>query len=107
MNASRALPMAVWMLAGCGVLLVTPPATRADQKADLAAAAASDEVIRMQAFIVSAARIGKPWYYGSLPEFEILSRSADQVTNWQRKAILRGLFLENAVLPKDWLPQSP
>ncbi len=108
MNTSGVLPTIVGVLAGCALLLVTPPTARADQEADLAAAAARDEAKMMQGFIVSATRIEKnPWYHASLPAFEILSRATDEVTNWECKALLRGLFFENAVLPKDWLPQSP
>jgi len=95
-------------LPALGAMTAVQSAARADQVADDAAASARDEAIRMQSFIVSATQIERdPWYYASLPEFEVLSRATDRVTNWQSKALLRGFFFENQVLPKDWLPQSP
>lgn len=64
-------------------------------------------VVMMQRFIVSATRIDKnPWRYASLPGFEVLSRASDEGTNWWLDALRRGLWLENKVMPKDWLPSS-
>lgn len=61
----------------------------------------------MQRFIVSAARVDKPWRYASLPGFEILSRAPPDVTASMLDALQRGLWLQSDVMPKDWLPKAP
>jgi len=84
-----------------------PAADHAELGAD-AAPAGSDRVIMMQRFVVSATRIEKnPWRYAALPGFEVLSRASDEATNWLLDAFQRGQLIENEVLPKEWLPQSP
>jgi hypothetical protein len=62
----------------------------------------------MQRYVVSATRIEKnPWRYATLPGFEVLSRASDEKTKWWLDALRRGLWVENSVLPRDWLPRSP
>jgi hypothetical protein len=91
---------------GLGVA-VAGSGARADPAADAAAAAASNRALRMQRFIVASTRVEKsPWQYASVPGFEILSRASDDETNWWIVALQRGVFLENAVLPRDWMPDS-
>jgi hypothetical protein len=77
-------------------------------ESDAAAAAARERVVRMQRFIVSATRIDKnPWRYASLEGFEVLSRAPDKETAWMLDSLRRGLWLQNDVLPKDWLTGAP
>jgi hypothetical protein len=62
----------------------------------------------MERYIVSATRIEKnPWRYASVPGFEILSRVSEYDTNWWLDVHQRGLWIENEVMPKDWLPEAP
>jgi hypothetical protein len=83
------------------------PAIRANQGDD-AATAAQEQAVRMERYIVSATRIDKnPWRYASIPGFEILSRASEYDTNWWLDVHQRGLWIENEVMPKDWLPQAP
>jgi len=91
---------------GLVTLALAQSAAGADPGED-AAAAARDRVITMQRFVVSATRIEKnPWRYASLPGFEVLSRASEHDTNWLLDALRRGLWIENKVMPGDWLPQS-
>jgi hypothetical protein len=107
-NIQRPLLWTACVLLGCGLPLVIQPAVRADQGVDADAAAEFGRVIMMQRYIVLATRIEKnPWRYASLPGFEVLSRASDEATNWWLDALRRGLWLENQVMPKDWLSQSP
>ncbi len=92
---------------GCAVATNAHAAARAGPGGD-PATGPSDRVIMMQRFVVSAARIEKnPWRYGTVPGFEVLSRASDEATNWLLDAFQRGQMIEDAVLPKEWLPQPP
>jgi len=103
----RGLKMASSLALGCAAATTIPAADHAELGAD-AAPAGSDRVIMMQRFVVSATRIEKnPWRYAALPGFEVLSRASDEATNWLLDAFQRGQLIENEVLPKEWLPQSP
>ena len=107
-NIQRPLLWTAVVLLGCGLPLVIQPAARAVQGADADAAAEFGKVVRMQRYIVLATRIEKdPWRYASLPGFEVLSRASRNETNWWLDALRRGQWLENEVLPQDWLPPSP
>jgi hypothetical protein len=87
--------------------LALPRAARAEPESE-AAAAARERAVRMQRFIVSATRVDKnPWRYASLEGFEILSRAPDNETSWMLDSLRRGLWLQNDVMPKDWLPEAP
>lgn len=60
----------------------------------------------MQRYVVSATRIEKnPWRYAAVPGFEVLSRASEHDTNWLLDALRRGLWLENKLMPSDWLPE--
>jgi hypothetical protein len=105
-NALRQLKVAYLFAMGLGALATIQSAACADERED-PAAAAQDGATMMQRYVVSATRIEKnPWRYASLPGFEVLSRASDEKTNWWLDALRRGLWIENAVLPRDWLPQS-
>ena len=102
----RGLTMASGLALGCAAATTIPAADHAERGTD-AAPAASDRVITMQRFVVSATRIEKnPWRYAALPGFEVLSRASDEATNWLLDAFQRGQLIENEVLPTEWLPQS-
>jgi hypothetical protein len=106
-EAFRAFKVAGYFALGCGASTAIRPAGGADLGAD-AAAAEYGRVVMMQRYIVSATRIDKnPWRYASLPGFEILSRASDDATAWWIDATRRGLWFENEVMPKDWLPPPP
>jgi hypothetical protein len=93
-------------LMGLVVLASVCSQVSADEKSN--SAATQERAILMQRYVVSATRVEKsPWRYAALPGFEVLSRASDEKTKWWLDALRRGLWIENAVLPKDWLPQSP
>jgi len=107
-EAMHALKVAISLALGLGASTAVGPSARADQGADAAAAAAHDNAIKMRRFIVSATRIDKnPWRYASLPGFEVLSRAPAKETSWMLDSLRRGLWLQNDLMPKDWVPQSP
>ena len=88
--------------------LAVPPPARANKESEAVAAAARERAVRMQRFIVSATRIDKnPWLYASLEGFEVLSRAPNKETSWMLDSLRRGLWLQNDVMPKDWLPVAP
>ncbi len=70
-----------------------------------ATAPEQQRAILMQRFVVSATRIERnPWRYASSGIFEVLSRASEHDTNWWLDALRRGLWVENQVMPRDWLP---
>jgi hypothetical protein len=77
------------------------------QGAAAADLAARQSATIMQRFIVSAARVDKPWRYASLPGFEILSRAPPKETQELLDSLRRGLWLEDSVMPKEWMPRAP
>jgi len=79
----------------------------ADEASDKAAKAAKENAYRMQRFIVSAARVDKPWRYASMPGFEVLTRAPKETTNAMLDSLQRGLWLQNDVMPREWLPGPP
>ncbi len=87
------------------------PAAPADappfQGAPAADLAARQNATMMKRFIVSAARVDRPWRYASVPGFEVLSRAPAKETQEMLDSLRRGLWLQNSVMPKDWLPSSP
>lgn len=92
---------------GLGLLAAFSSLARADDAAD-AAAAGKENAFKMQRFMVSTTRIaGNPWRYASFDGFEVLSRASTRDTNWWIDALRRGLWLEEKVMPGDWLPRSP
>ena len=93
-------------LAAAAALLLCLPA-QADEASAKAEAAARQGAYRMQRFIVSAARVDKPWRYAQVPGFEILSRASPENTAAMLDSLQRGLWLQNDVLPKEWLPKPP
>jgi hypothetical protein len=63
--------------------------------------------IMMQRFVVSATRIERnPWRYASIDGFEVLTRASEHDTNWWMDALRRGLWLEDKVMPAEWLPNT-
>jgi hypothetical protein len=96
--------LALGLLVLCGA----PAVARADGGADAAAAAARENAVRMERFIVSATRVERnPWRYVALPGFEVLTRASDEKTTWWLDSLQRGVWLQNDLMPKDWLPAPP
>ncbi|HZZ19610.1 MAG TPA: hypothetical protein VFE25_09580 [Opitutaceae bacterium] len=88
-----------------GLLCLTiAPAGLADETAAKTAKAQKENAYRMQRFIVSAARVDKPWHYASMPGFEVLTRASKETTYAMLDSLQRGLWLQNDVMPKEWLP---
>jgi len=102
-----ALRIAATLALCCGAASGVQAADRSNKRAD-APAAGNDELVVLPIHIVSATRIEKrPWRYAALPGFEVLSRASDDATNWWLDALRRGRWLEDHVLPKDWLSPAP
>jgi hypothetical protein len=99
----KAAVLAASMALASAVSADAPPI----QGAPAADLAARQNATQMKRFIVSAARVAKPWRYASLPGFEILTRAPPKETQEMLDSLRRGLWLENSVMPKDWLPSSP
>ena len=100
-----------WLKAAVLAAMALVPAASADparvQGAPAADLAAQQNATMMKRFIVSAARVDKPWRYASLPGFEVLSRAPAKETQEMLDSLRRGLWLENSAMPKDWLPGPP
>ena len=105
------LPSRAAMVALAVGLLATSGAAgtaRAEEGVDAVAAAARQNAVRMERFIVSATRVERnPWRYVALPGFEVLTRASDSKTIWWLNSLQRGLWLQNDLMPKDWLPAPP
>jgi hypothetical protein len=102
----RALRAAVLIALCCAA----PTAVRCPASDDAASvdAAEHERAIRMQRFMVSATRISKnPWRYAAVDGFEVLSRAPEEATDWWLDSIRLGVAVENQVVPRDWLPESP
>jgi hypothetical protein len=90
---------------GLGAIMAFQSAARADRDDD-GATASQEAAVVMRRFVVSATRIDKnPWRYASVPGFEVLTRASEHDTQWRLDALRRGLWLEDSVMPKDWLPR--
>lgn len=64
--------------------------------------------VELPPFVVRAMRIDKtPWSYAAVPGFEILSRASTTNTGWMLDALRRGKWLEEQLLPPDWLTPAP
>jgi hypothetical protein len=69
---------------------------------------AKDKIVMMPPVVVAAARISKtPWRYVSLPGFEVLTRASDGDVKWDLNGIKHSLWIQNAIIPKEWLPELP
>jgi hypothetical protein len=81
---------------------------RGDVENNSALTVANSSPVVLPPFVVRAMRLDKtPWYYASVPGFEILSRASDQKTGWILDALRRGKWLEDHVLPPEWLTDAP
>jgi hypothetical protein len=90
----------------CGLALAgaAVPSPAANEDAG-AAEAARERAVTLERFVVSASRIElNPWRYAAVPGFEVLSRASDEETAWELDALRRGLWIQDAVMPKDWMP---
>lgn len=73
-----------------------------------AALATTGHTIVLPSYVVSAMRVQKSgWRYAALPGFEVLTRASEDETNWLLDALRRGQWLEDHVLPSDWLSAAP
>jgi hypothetical protein len=107
-HASRRVPAAAFIALGFGVPGGIRPAAHAGGESDAAAEAARERAYTMQRYVVSATRVDKnPWRYASVPGFEVITRASDEATTWWIDGLRRGRWIEDNLLPADWLPDSP
>ncbi|HUJ44840.1 MAG TPA: hypothetical protein VLW52_14670 [Opitutaceae bacterium] len=58
-------------------------------------------------YVVSATRIDQhPWRYGCLAGFEVLTRASDGDTDVLLDGLRCHLWMQDKMLPEDWLPQA-
>jgi hypothetical protein len=85
------------------------PARQRDSAADAEAmaAAAREQAILMERFMVSESRAAETtWRYATAAGFEILTHASSSDTRSFLAALQRGIAIEDRVLPRDWLPDS-
>src|SRR5476649_1500829 len=107
---ARALPMNRGLAARLGILAIAVVAAlgsvRGQVSADDASETERQSAIRMQRFVVAATRIQRnPWRYTSADGIEVLTRASEHDTDWWIDALRRGRWLEDKVMPADWLPR--
>jgi len=80
-----------------------------DETENNAAIKVANEIpVDLPPFVVRAMRIDKtPWSYATVPGFDILSRASPADTEWMLDALRRGQWLEEQLLPPDWLTPAP
>ncbi len=84
------------------------PTPQADATGPTAASAPLDKLVMLPPMVVSTTRITKnPWRYVSIPGFEVLSRASEAATSWDLDGLRHGLWIQRAVIPKEWLPELP
>ncbi len=65
-------------------------------------------LVVMPPYVVSTTALAKnPWRYASIPGFEVLSRASTEDTTWDLDGLRFGLWIQNEVIPKEWLPDLP
>jgi hypothetical protein len=64
-----------------------------------------EDIVALPAISVSGDK--RPWRYASLPRFEILTRASDERTYDLLLCYLRSWLVEGAVIPREWLRESP
>ena len=92
------------LISGLALAAAAVPSPGANDDAG-ALAAARERAVTMERFVVSASQIERnPWRYAVVPGFEVLSRASDEETAWELDALRRGLWIQDHVVPKEWLP---
>ncbi|HEY5227666.1 MAG TPA: hypothetical protein VIJ19_03940 [Opitutaceae bacterium] len=87
------------------VLLALVGSARSQVQADDASESERQSAVMMQRFVVAATRIQRnPWRYASVDGIEVLSRASERDSDWWIDALRRGQWLENKVMPAEWLP---
>jgi hypothetical protein len=70
--------------------------------------ATTGHTVELPPYVVSAMRVQKSlWRYAALPGFEVLTRASEDDTYWLLDALRRGQWLEDHVLPPEWLHAAP
>jgi hypothetical protein len=64
-----------------------------------------DQTLVLAPVVVSGDK--RPWRYGTLPGFEILTRADNERTQYLLACYARSWQAENLVIPKEWLRKSP
>ena len=89
------------------VTSISPPSGAPSLTAG-SAPAAKNNLVLMPPVIVAATRLAKnPWRYASVPGFEVLSRASQDDTAWDLDGFQHGLWIQSAIIPKEWLPELP
>lgn len=73
--------------------------------ADPKSSTPNEPIVVLAPFVVSGEK--RPWLYASLPKFEILTRASEERTHNLLLCYVRSWLVENAVIPKEWLRDSP
>jgi len=103
----RSRDAAAWAIGSLALLAALGLAIAPVRAADDTQGPEQQNAIMMQRFVVSATRLERnPWRYASIDGFEVLSRASEHATNWWMNALRRGLWVENEVIPAEWLPNS-
>jgi hypothetical protein len=98
----RSRHAAAWSIGVAVVALAISALRAADDPQD----PERQNAIMMQRFVVSSTRIDRnPWRYASIEGFEVLTRASAHDTKWWMDALRRGMWVENKVMPKEWLPE--
>lgn len=67
--------------------------------------APKDQTVELPTVVVSGDK--RPWRYASLPRFEVITRSSEEATYRLLLLYLRSWVIEGAVIPREWLRESP
>lgn len=67
--------------------------------------ARGEEIVALPRISVSGDK--RPWRYAALPRFEVLTRSSEEATYRLLLLYLRSWVIEGAVIPREWLRESP
>jgi hypothetical protein len=92
------------LVLGCAAFATGSSRARAEDENEDAPKPVNDVPVVLPPFVVQALRIDKtPWRYATVPGFEILTRASDDDTIWIVDGLRRGQWLEEQLLPSDWL----
>ncbi len=66
------------------------------------------KLVVMPPFVVATTRPSRnPWRYAAVSGYEVLSRASDEATAWDLDGLQHGIWIQDAVIPKEWLPRLP
>lgn len=67
--------------------------------------APKEQTVELPTIVVSGDK--RPWRYASLPRFEVITRCSEEATYRLLLLYLRSWVIEGAVIPREWLRESP